>query len=252
MFEQTLPFIAPAVLFVSAYFLDVLYRSVIIRSTIYAAIIIGTCLAIFSPPFNNVLLNYLTGFFSFWYIIWSANILFIYRPLQLRRLKKNKSQAGISYHWEELPPACTYERVQWAWDLSVNYRGIGWEHAMPKEGYPPLNTQLGVRVKDFNHRLFVICRQVRRIVISYILLDLAQNILHTSWRDTFGWTGVTAEIIATGLALFSFTDGLHGLSTLIGVGLLGGEEWMYPALFGRLECFKRMRIKGAAQLYIFT
>ncbi|EFR01929.1 hypothetical protein MGYG_04929 [Nannizzia gypsea CBS 118893] len=243
MFGKALPFVPPATLFISSCFLDFLYRSIVIRLAIYTTITAVACLAIISPPFNNALLNYLTGFFSFWYIIWSANILFIYRPLQLRRLKRHGSPAEIAYRWEGLPPPYTHRRFQWAWDLSTNYRGIGWEHTMPTDGYPPLKTHGVVKDKDFSPRIPLICRQVRRIVVSYILLDLAQNVLHMSWRNSLDWARAIAEIIATGLALFGFTDGLHALATLIGVGLLGGEEWMYPALFGRLEYFKQMRIK---------
>ncbi|KAM5477083.1 hypothetical protein MauCBS54593_000354 [Microsporum audouinii] len=243
MFESALPLTPPVILFASACFIGILQCSYLTCLAIYAAITASAGLAIFNPPFNNAFLNYLSGFFSFWYIIWSTSILFIYRPSQLQRLQRYNSPIEISYRWEPLPPPFTYRRALWAWDLTTNYRGVGWEHAMPKGGYSPLNVNTRVKSKDFHQRLACISKQARRIITAYVLLDLAQSILHISWTDNLLWARTPAEIVAPGLALFGFTDGLHALTALVGVGLLDGEEWMYPTLFGKLEHFKRMRIK---------
>ncbi|KAI9927055.1 hypothetical protein ASPWEDRAFT_296908 [Aspergillus wentii DTO 134E9] len=234
-----LPFVPPAVLLCSTLFAEIVYWSILPRLAVYIAISASATASIFNPPFGNALLNYMNGFFSSWYIVWAANILFLYRIREIKRLRKSPNKDG--YHWESLPPL-GYTRLLWTLDLTTNFRGIGWEHATPKGGYAVLNESASDAADHLHSRSKCILKQVARLMIAYTAIDLSHHIL-VDWRFISDPFFTVAEIIGTALFIFGFIDGLHASIALLGVGLLSDEPWRYPTLFGKVTDLKRMRLK---------
>ncbi|KAH8664792.1 hypothetical protein BGZ61DRAFT_367040 [Ilyonectria robusta] len=263
MFDQIRPMISPAILCFPVCFIEDLCSTYAARCATFATISAFAIQIIFNPPYENSLYNYLSGFLSSWYIIWSANVLLIHDVRALKRIQKlGLPSDSVSYCWECLPPAFSYRRVLWALDLSTNFRVIGWKHSSVQGGRTPVTCCddnfpiVKPEKSEFGGPPSFVANQVRRLITACIALNLSRLLLDIDWNIASSKSGLSTshtavEILGTALAIYGFIDGLHALMAFIAVGLLGplylgaaGEAWMYPPLFGTFIGLKSLRIKA--------
>ena len=107
-----------------------------IRAFTLFLIMSSSVYGVLHPPSNNALLNYTNGFFLSWYFIWSMNILFVLDFPSLRRLQVSSVQGHEFRCWEPICDTTTLHRVAWAFDLSTNFRGLGWMSTSPEAPWP--------------------------------------------------------------------------------------------------------------------
>ncbi|KAI9640998.1 hypothetical protein NHQ30_010425 [Ciborinia camelliae] len=104
------------------------------------------------------------------------------------------------YYWQSYPDNI-WERVGWISDLIINFRGPGWNWAIPILPKPPpiVYTKLEERVdeastkdisstgiKRFTTKREVFRAQVPRFIIGYFLLDIVKTIM---MNDPYFWLG---------------------------------------------------------------
>ncbi|KAI9369158.1 hypothetical protein BJX61DRAFT_520747 [Aspergillus egyptiacus] len=98
------------------------------------------------PPTSLVILNYANAFLSVSYALRLVELLVINHPGQLRRLVKLRcdgTSTSPKYAWKPMPPALTFTRLLYVYDLLINPRGIGWAHGSRK--YLPNLEKLNVK-----------------------------------------------------------------------------------------------------------
>lgn len=117
---------------------DITCPTYALRAIIFSLIIASTTHGIFYPPSNNALVNYANGLFLSWYVVWSANTLFIYDIRSLRRLQMRSVQGHGFCYWEPIHETSGMRRLIWALDLSTNFRGLGWMSSKPGVSWPTI------------------------------------------------------------------------------------------------------------------
>ncbi|TEY77478.1 hypothetical protein BOTCAL_0054g00060 [Botryotinia calthae] len=181
-------------------------------------------------------------------------------------------------------PDKIWERLDWISDLIINFRGPGWNWAIPNipKSPPFVYNKLGepadeasrhdisrTGIKRFNTRSEVFRVQVPRFIIGYCLLDVVKTIM---MNDAYFWLGPNNYAMPTHVAVMSpiirslyrellsmagvliSLDMVFLLAPLIGCLLLGpssfmglrGEAWYYPTTWGS---FSVIANKGLAGLW---
>lgn len=200
MFEQILPTISPAILCLSVCFIEISCSTYATRCATFAAISAFAIQTIFNPPYENALYNYLSGFLSSWYIIWSANVLFIHDVRALKRIQKlSLPSDSVSYCWECLPPIFSYRRGLWALDLSTNFRGIGWKHSSVQGGRTPFTCRddkfpmVKPEKSEFGSPPSFVVYQVGRLITACIALNLSRLLLNIDWNSASSKYGLSTS-----------------------------------------------------------
>lgn len=201
-----------------------------------------------------------------------------------KNLGSSRSQPSANeYHWQTYPDEI-WERLGWISDLVINFRGPGWDWAIPiLPKLPPcVYDKLGEHVdessrkdisstgiKRFATRDDVFRAQVPRFFMGYLLLDFVKT---TMMNDPYFWLGpndyavpvyVSAmpplircmyrELLSIAGVLISL-DMVFLLAPLTMCLLLGpssfmglrGEAWYYPTTWGS---FSVIANKGLAGLW---
>lgn len=187
------------------------------------------------------------------------------------------------YYWQSYPDSIS-ERLNWISDLVINFRGPGWNWAIPTIPKPPpsVYSKLGetadeasgkntspTGTKRFATRREVLRAQVPRFIIGYFLLDIIKT---TMLNDAYFWLGpndyamsahisamsplircLYRELLSMAGILVSL-DMVFLLAPLVGCLLLGpssfmglrGDAWYYPTTWGS---FSVIANKGLAGLW---
>lgn len=283
MFPFLAPFLAPVPLTLAVYFQESTYSSTLERFAWFGAVTAASTPSIFNPQWENLFLRYFISLYSCWFIIWSANILFISQPSEYRRIQKRSPAVGPyyldNYFWQPLPKEDTWARFFWALDLATNFRGIGWSHGMNRGSLPP-ELACHLEKKDVDtidrphsnrpeggsegdHRLCFLKTQIWRLLRAYFWLDSRQKIIIPFCSTSFvqggqitGWGLLiqhiqavpavvkTTEVVGSVMGTYSCLDGVHALVSLVGVLLCCNETWMYPSLFGSTKTLSSLKIQG--------
>lgn len=281
MFVVLAPFFVPVPLTLAVYFQESTYSSIAVRSAWFVASTAVSTSLIINPQWENLFLRYFVALYSSWFIVWSANTLFISKPSEYKRIQKRNPLAGSrdldNYFWQPLPEAFSWARFFWALDLATNFRGIGWSHGANGGSLPPTlayrlekndaYTVLQTHLKQPSYELQE-HHLVWRLVRAYFWFDTYQRIIvplcgnpsaQNGRTPLWGWciqlihcipvVVKIIEIAGSCLALYSITDGFHASSSLLGVFLCSkvggvGEMWMYPPLFGPVKTLSYLKIQG--------
>ncbi|KAM0182587.1 hypothetical protein ACHAPF_000831 [Botrytis cinerea] len=167
---------------------------------------------------------------------------------------------GPQYYWQSYPYNF-WERLDWISDLIINFRGPGWNWAIPNipKSPPFVYNKLGepadgasrhdisrTGIKRFNTRSEVFRAQVPRFIVGYFLLDVVKTVM---MNDAYFWLGPNNYAMPTHVAVMSpiirslYRCLLLGPSSFMG---LRGEAWYYPTTWGS---FSVIANKGLAGLW---
>ncbi|KAL4786597.1 hypothetical protein BJX76DRAFT_354961 [Aspergillus varians] len=253
------PFLPPAALFGAVFFFEQCCSSVSRRFIAWAAVTAISLRGIFAPsPYNNPLANYLVGFFSFWYIIWSTNLLLVKDLTTLGRIKKQPFSSSTAYVLQPLPSSHSCDRLFWAMDLSLNFRAIGWNFSSRQSDHPQVGqTHLQAEIHASKSqatgsspelgKAHFLWRQAWRLLVSstwftgYPCLVRGAGIpipaVIQHHRNYAGGhdTGSLLDLLSVATTLYMFMDGIHAIISLLAVGLLGEDQWRYPPFFGPVK-----------------
>jgi hypothetical protein len=118
----------------------------------------------------------------------------------LASISASGGEAGVEYYWQSYPSTLR-ERFPWVIDLLVNFRGPGWNWAIPPlPALPPhVKTQLGenidaaswtgvssIGLRRFNTRRELFFSRVPRFILGYLALDMLKIVMKTDPYYTFG------------------------------------------------------------------
>ncbi|KAL4914598.1 hypothetical protein BDW62DRAFT_204488 [Aspergillus aurantiobrunneus] len=259
MSQYLVPFLPPFVLFGAVHFFEQCSSSGLRRFLAWTVVTAVSLRAIFVPSsYDNPLANYVIGFFSCWYIIWSANVLLVKDLTTLQRIRRQRQSSPPVHVWQSLPSSHSWERVFWALDLTFNFRAVGWNFSNRQSHHPPVTqthlqakadpseTASGPRDLEFSQLLFL-GRLVRRLLVSTTwfvgypyLARGAVTPMPAVIKDAWNWAGEQgldslADLLAVATTLYMFMDGIHAVLSLVGVVVLGSEQWRYPPFFGPVE-----------------
>ncbi|POS83428.1 hypothetical protein EPUL_006466, partial [Erysiphe pulchra] len=191
-------------------------------------------------------------------------------------IKTNSSQTCYKYFWQPYPDT-PLERLAWATDLVINYRGPGWNWAIsPLPPLPPdIIMQLGepipaesyssvssVGLRRFDTRRELCKSRLPRLVFGYFLLDFLKVIMMSDPYYKFGPTtyalpahlrilspfaihmyrqSLSSGTIIAGIAIANYLPPLI-ISVICGPRIFGlrAEAWYYPSMWGPFSnlCYK--------------
>ncbi|ESZ90037.1 hypothetical protein SBOR_9580 [Sclerotinia borealis F-4128] len=185
------------------------------------------------------------------------------------------------YYWQSYPENIR-ERLDWISDLVINFRGPGWNWAIPSLPKPPpsVYAKLGEHVdevsrkdtsstgiKCFTTRQEVFRAQVPRFIIGYFLLDVVKT---TMMNDPYFWLGPNDYAMPVYIAAMSpsirclYRELLSMAGVLISIDMvfllppltmclllgpssfmgLRGEAWYYPTTWGSFSVFANKGLAG--------
>ncbi|KAE9381099.1 hypothetical protein N431DRAFT_424729 [Stipitochalara longipes BDJ] len=191
-------------------------------------------------------------------------------------------ETGVEYYWQSYPSTLS-ERFPWVIDLLMNFRGPGWNWAIPPlPALPPhIKAQLGedvdaasrtgvssIGLHRFNTRRELFKSRVPRFIFGYLALDLMKVIMRSDPYYTFGPNTyalppylqglnprtirfihqlVSSLAIITSLEMVFYIPSLL-LSLLYGPRIFGlrAESWYYPSTWGS---FSNILTKGLNGLW---
>jgi hypothetical protein len=222
--------------------------------------------AVCHPPTSIPALKYLVGLVAAFHFVRSLEVLLVFDPLSVKRLRK----VGSRYIWESLPPPYSIRRLAWVVDLLASPRAVGWSHSTARYFPPPDqivdNKDLRPPLKPLNMRgpgrLWFLWKQVQRLGISLLWFDLyfavfdhgngitgkmiiddiaIKTIQAPLSEDVHAWIARVAWVLCLP---FSF-DACYTFLALVAVGILtenvigtAGEPWAWPVLFGGFRLSK--------------
>lgn len=195
----------------------------------------------------------------------------------------NGIMGETEYYWQSYPEN-VWERIDWISDLVINFRGPGWNWAIPTLPRPPsfvasrlpepldeasAKDTSSTGIRRFTTRREVFRAQVPRFIVGYFLLDVVKTAM---MHDPYFWLGpneyimppyvaamsplfrcIYRELLSMAGVLISL-DMVFLLAPLVGCLLLGpfsfmglrGEAWYYPTTWGS---FSVIANKGLAGLW---
>ncbi|KAH6671132.1 hypothetical protein B0J14DRAFT_595408 [Halenospora varia] len=174
----------------------------------------------------------------------------------------------IEYYWQPYP-STTWERVSWVTDLIVNFRGPGWNWAIPPLPSPPpaiskdlklhvsQNNKSYIGLKSYNTRRELIRGRIPMFIAGYFALDILKVIMMRDPYFIFGPTTYTPlppfnnlshlqiRFVRQVLSSFAIVISLEMvfilapifLSLMLGPRIVGmrGESWYYPTTWGSMS-----------------
>ncbi|CZR51304.1 uncharacterized protein PAC_01179 [Phialocephala subalpina] len=183
--------------------------------------------------------------------------------------KYNKEGIVAEYYWQAYPEKLS-QRISWVLDLIANFRGPGWNWAIPPLPSPPpsIMGQLShghvdassksgrssIGLQRYDTRSALIRRRVPQFIIGYFLLDILKVLMMHDPYYIFGPTTyrlpsylqglspLSLRFIRQTISSFAIMISLEMVfllapiifSLLLGPKVLGvwGEPWMYPTTWG--------------------
>jgi hypothetical protein len=187
---------------------------------------------------------------------------------------------GVEYYWQSYPSNLR-ERIPWVIDLLMNFRGPGWNWAIPPlPALPPhIKAALGepvdaasksgissIGLRRFNSRRELFNSRVPRFILGYLLLDNVKIIMKKDHYFTFGpnnyalpphlqgFSPLTLRFIRhsiCSIAIIVSLEMVFSLAPLIFCLLLGpsiiglrGEAWHYPTTWGSFSSVLTKGLNG--------
>jgi Membrane bound O-acyl transferase family len=194
----------------------------------------------------------------------------------------SEGEKGVEYYWQSYPSTLS-ERFPWVIDLLVNFRGPGWNWAIPPlPALPPhIKAQLGenidaasltgvssIGLRRFNtrHKLFI--SRIPRFILGYLALDILKVVMKADPYYTFGPNTyalpphlqalspvslrfmrqlISSLSIIISLEMVFYLPPLF-ISLLFGPRVFGlrAESWYYPSTWGS---FSNILTKGLNGLW---
>jgi hypothetical protein len=200
----------------------------------------------------------------------------------LAAIAASGKEDSVEYYWQ-FYPSTLHERFSWVIDLLMNFRGPGWNWAIPPLPVLPPNIKASLNepidaaswtgvssigLRRFNNRRELFNSRVPRFILGYFALDLLKCIMKADPYYTFGpntyalpphlqnfspWTlriirqAISSLAIITSLEMVFYIPPLT-MSLLYGPRLLGlrAESWYYPSTWGS---FSNILTKGLNGLW---
>lgn len=267
-----IPVIPVVLLPISLFFFEYLAQSKTLRQGLCWICVSCAVYTVLNPPSKHPLINWVNGFFSVVHIARYLELLFVYDPRLLYRVK----QAPVSsiYQWEGFLPLLSTRRLIWVADLTFNIRAIGWSHGsdqfLPhvhpgvlqkgsltnfRVAYPPWALD-GDRWRLFLKHVSIISRvylwfdayhfvtdpRIWNRMVSKTGIPLSSMVI----QELHGWVRGIGAVIS----LIFFLHAVHTSVTLVAVCIFGttflgawGEPWAYPPLFKEM-CISTLNIQG--------
>lgn len=184
---------------------------------------------------------------------------------------KAQNEGGLvaEYYWQAYPEKLL-ERISWVFDLIANFRGPGWNWAIPPLPSPPpsIMSQLScgqvdtssttgrssIGLQRYDTRSALIRGRVPQFIIGYFLLDILKVLMMHDPYYIFGPTTyrlpsylqdlspLSLRFIRQAISSFAVIISLEMIfllapiifSLLLGPRVFGvwGESWMYPTTWG--------------------
>lgn len=174
MLAQVLFLLPPSLTAAAVYCADANPHPRSLNAFVFALILASAWFGVLHPPSDNALANYVNGFLLLWYLIWSANILFMHDVRALRQLRSMTVQDSDFCYWEPLRRTTGLHRLAWALDLSTNFRGLGWMSTDPDATWPPAKYRWRPTT---THGL---TQRLRRVAVDCIILGTAMHLADAS------------------------------------------------------------------------
>ncbi|KAH8645990.1 hypothetical protein BGZ60DRAFT_424709 [Tricladium varicosporioides] len=174
----------------------------------------------------------------------------------------------IEHYWQAYP-STIWERISWVTDLIVNFRGPGWNWAIPPLPSPPpaisrdlkihvsKNNKSYIGLKSYNTRWELIRGRVPTFIAGYFALDILKIIMMLDPYFIFGPTTYTPlppfnnlshlqiRFVRQVISSFAIVISLEMvfilapilLSLILGPAVIGmrGESWYYPTTWGSIS-----------------
>lgn len=203
-------------------------------------------------------------------------------PDVLATIAASGCEKGVEYYWQSYPSTFR-ERFPWVIDLLVNFRGPGWNWAIPPlPGLPShIKAALGepvdasswngvssIGLRRFDNRRQLFKSRVPRFIIGYFLLDLLKVVMKADPYYTFGPNTYALPPHLQGLSLLAIRflrQVISSIAIIISlemlfyippllISLLFGprvfglraESWYYPSTWGS---FSNVLTKGLNGLW---
>jgi hypothetical protein len=203
------------------------------------------------------------------------------RAHQVRYSTEDETEGGAQYFWQSYPDKLT-DRIHWVMDLIINFRGPGWNWAIPplpdlpdsvKERLTGPNEKASKRTSSvgfhqYTTRQELFNAQVPQLIIGYFILDIVKM---TMMKDPYYILGPTSYALPTHLASLSpiqlriYRESLSAVAVVVSLqmafslvplstGLLCGprvfgqraEPWYFPSSWGS---FSNITDKGLNGLW---
>ena len=257
------PFLTPLLLATGLYFAESLWVSTTRRCILLLLISVSSHWTICHSPYSVPILDFITGLGSAWYVIWSADLLFVLDPRTFRRIQisgitKRTKHHHESYHWEPLPGRLTLQRAFWVLDLVTNPRELGWEHGLHLQSIPhaiqgsgekknylssssPANTSLQCLVSHTmkvvsSHFMMAMYEKPPLDIRAWLFKYLPERLQQDAWQFI--------SLLAWIMEIYFILTIMHSIIALVAVGIFGhrwlgtaGQPWMYPPIFGPASSF---------------
>ncbi|KAH8602683.1 hypothetical protein B0O99DRAFT_603956 [Bisporella sp. PMI_857] len=204
-------------------------------------------------------------------------------------LQENNRPAGMllpaedddfEYYWQQYPDNLA-DRIPWVLDLTVNFRGPGWNWQIPPVPEMPLSikaklhepaenvsssqlSSVGLRQFTTRHKLYN--REVPRFIIGYLFIDIFKTIMMKDPYFIFGpnsyalpshltnLSSLQVRLYRSALSMFAIMTAIEmallfsplGLCLLLGPRYLGlrGEPWYYPTNWGSFSNITNKGLNG--------
>ncbi|PQK09943.1 hypothetical protein BB8028_0002g02670 [Beauveria bassiana] len=136
----------------------------------------------------NMVIDYVTGILSAWYIIWATSIMFCQGSIACRRHcqcsrftdKVSKSLKEPTMNCSDIPARFSWDRLFWTLDLVTNFRLVGMDwHDGPR---PKQN--VGERNQSAGKLTFAI-KHVLKLIGGYLWINLSYEMLFKEANDAF-------------------------------------------------------------------
>lgn len=260
------PFLTPLLLATGLYFAESLWVPTTRRCILLLLISVSSHWTICHSPYSVPIVDFMTGLGSAWYVIWSADLLFVLDPRTFRRIQISEITKGTkhhheSYHWEPLPGRLILQRAFWVLDLVTNPRELGWEHGLHLQSIPhaiqgsgekedhPTNTS---RQSLASHTMKVVSTHFAMAMYerppfdigAWLFKHLPKRLQQDAWQ--------CISLLAFFMEVYFMLTFIHSIIALVAVGIFGnrwlgtaGQPWMYPPMFGPARSFfKNWEMRG--------